>query len=140
MWNAELESRRWLEQAKRDVGAGWALVDAEYFEQACFMSQQAAEKAVKSIAYGLGERTVLGHSVVELIRRYSDRVPALRSLLQGARVLDLFYIPTRYPNGLPGGLASEAFSKEQAKQGLDLSERFLMVADQFQASGSAESC
>ena len=140
MWNAEVESKRWLAQAKRDLGAGWALVDAKYFEQACFMSQQAAEKAVRSIAYGLGERTVLGHSVVELIGRYSNRVPALRSLLQSARVLDLYYIPTRYPNGLPGGVASEAFSKEQATQGLDLSERFLMIADEFQASGSTMSC
>ena len=50
MWDAEREFSRWLQQAERDLGAGWALVDAEYFEQACFMAQQAAEKAVKAIA------------------------------------------------------------------------------------------
>lgn len=104
------------------------------------MSHQGAERAVKSIAYGLGDRTVLGHSVVELIRRYSDWAPALKCLLHGARALDLFYIPTRYPNSLPGGLGSEAFSMEQATEGLDLSEPFLIVANEFQASGSAMSC
>ncbi len=41
-----------------------------FYAQASFISQQAAEKAVKAIAYGLGERALLGHSLVTLISRH----------------------------------------------------------------------
>ena len=133
MWDAERESGRWLEQAARDVGAGWALVDAGYFEHACFMAQQGAEKAMKAIAYALGERKVLGHSVRELTQQYSVRVPSLGGLLPSARILDLYYVPTRYPNGLPGGVGRDAFTKKQAMEGLAASERFLDVAREIRA-------
>lgn len=139
MWNAEREFSRWLQQAERDLGAGWALVDAEYFEQACFVAQQAAEKAVKAIAYALGERRVLGHSVFELTQQCGDRVPALRGLRKSARILDLYYIPTRYPNGLPGSLARDAFTKEQATEGLDVSERFVQIAHGLEPHGAGAS-
>ena len=119
MRDAEREFSRWLQQAERDLGAGWALVDAEYFEQACFMAQQAAEQAVKASARGLGERRVLGHSVFELTQQCGERGPALNRLRRSARILDLYYVPTRYSNGLPGGVARDAFSKEQATEGLD---------------------
>ncbi len=33
-------------------------------------------------------------------------------------MLDKFYIPTRYPNGLPGGLPSQAYSEDEARQAL----------------------
>ena len=108
-------------------------MDAEYFERACFMAQQAAEKAVKAIAYGLGERKMLGHSVVQSMQQYWDQVPALRSLLPTARILDPYYVPTRYPNSLPRGVAREAFSKEQATEGLDAPERFLGIAREIRA-------
>jgi len=32
----------------------------------------------------------------------------------GAATLDQYYVPTRYPDGLPSGIPSHAFDKEHA--------------------------
>jgi len=39
--------------------------------------------------------------------------------------LDKYYIPTRYPNGLPGGLPSEAFSRGDAEMAIAMAEKVL---------------
>ena len=92
------------------------------------MAQQTTEKAVKAIAYGLGERAVLGHSIVVLIDRYGDRVAGLRELRRDAGMLDQLYVPARYPNGLPGGVPFETFDEPQAAGAVDAADRFLQLA------------
>ncbi|MBI4607848.1 MAG: HEPN domain-containing protein, partial [Candidatus Rokubacteria bacterium] len=55
-------------QAERDLS------DAEYslagrrYNLACFLRQQAAEKALKAFLYARGAEQVLGHSVADLVR------------------------------------------------------------------------
>ncbi len=91
------------------------------------MAQQTAEKSIKSIAYSLGERTIRVHSVADLVKEYSDQVPALQNLLPVARALDFYYIPRRYPNGLRDEDPSKAFSKEQA---INAADRFFEIAQE----------
>ena len=43
------QAERWLLTAREDLKAAETLLDAEMYAQACFHSQQAAEKAVKSL-------------------------------------------------------------------------------------------
>jgi len=59
------EAVRWLRQAENDLDFARLALKKSFFHQACFISQQAAEKALKSIPYALGERVVLGHSLVD---------------------------------------------------------------------------
>lgn len=83
------------------------------------MCQQAAEKALKGLQYLRGARLVLGHSVVELLDGLVNDHPALRSVREVAQQLDQYYIPTRYPNGLPAGaVPSAVFTKRQADDAL----------------------
>src|SRR5206468_3484111 len=70
-----------------------------YHAQACFMCQQAAAKALKALHYLGGERLVIGHSLLELLRALLTQHPALADLEESARRLDQYYVPTRYPNG-----------------------------------------
>ena len=42
--------------------------------------------------------------------------------------LDQLYVPTRYPNGLPGGVPAEVFSREQASEAIDEAERIIEFA------------
>lgn len=79
------------------------------------MCQQAVEKALKGLRYLRGERVVLGHSLVELLDPLVADHPALASLREVAQQLDQYYIPTRYPNGLPGGVPAEVFTRSQAE-------------------------
>jgi len=60
-------------------------------------------------------------------RRECSAIPPRASLFNStfntvsrARTLDLYYIPTRYPNGIPGGLPYEAFDREEGEKALAL--------------------
>lgn len=128
MWDGSEEARRWFAQAENDLEFARLALREKFFHQACFVAQQSAEKSVKAIGYVLGDRTILGHSVVALAERYAARVEGLGRLMEDAGILDQFYIPTRYPNGLPGGVPFAAFHEPQARAAIKAAERFLALA------------
>lgn len=92
------------------------------------MCQQAAEKALKGLRYLRGERVVLGHSLVELLDPLAADHPALAGLREVAQQLDQYYIPTRYPNGLPGGVPAEVFTRPQAEGAVAGARNIIEVA------------
>ncbi len=112
------EGRRWLDQAARDLEDASFNRDGARFNVACFLCQQAAEKAVKAFLVLRGEETVWGHSVAELCERAAALDRVFRDLLPAGRALDRNYIPTRYPNGLPGGLPADAFDADDAERAI----------------------
>ena len=127
MTSAE-EARRWLASAEDELKFARYSARGGYSAHACFAAQQAAEKAVKAVHYAAGARMVLGSSVRSLIDRLDPPVPALRAATEDARTLDLYYVPTRYPNGLPEGTPAEAFSAAQAAGALECAARVVAVA------------
>ena len=129
MWDAGAEADRWRRQAANDLAFARVALRERFYAQACFIAQQASEKAVKSIAYGSGERAVIGRSLVTLVSRYADRAPGLAALGELAGILDQYYVPTRYPNGLAGGVPFEAFGESQASAAVDAAERFVRLAE-----------
>lgn len=136
MWDSAAEAKRWLGQARNDLEFARLGLREGFFSQVCFLAQQSGEKGVKAIAYALGERTVLGHSILVLADRYADRVPGLRALREVAGILDQYYIPARYPNGLPGGVPFMAFAEEQAVAAIAAAEDFLDLASrQIEGTG-----
>lgn len=128
MKDSHREAERWLRQAENDLEFARLALGASFFAQACFVAQQTAEKALKAVAYGLGERFVLGHSLVELLALIGSRAPEAEDLREQAGILDQYYVPTRYPNGLPGGVPFEAFGDAQATAAVDGAERFVSFA------------
>jgi len=62
------EAARWLAQAERDLDDARFAASGARWNLACFLSQQAAEKALKAYLYAHGAETVWGHSVAELCR------------------------------------------------------------------------
>jgi HEPN domain-containing protein len=84
--------------------------------------------AVKALHDLGGARLVMGHSLVELLAALTETRPALAALRGAAARLDQLYIPTRYPNGLPGGVPADVFSKEQATEAIDQAARFIEAA------------
>jgi len=119
------EAERWLAQARSDLDFARVGVREGFFAQACFHCQQAAEKALKALHYFGGARFVPGHSLVELLAPLAATDHSLMSLQEAARRLDQLYIPTRYPNGLPGGVPAEVFSREQAAEAIKQAAAFL---------------
>jgi HEPN domain-containing protein len=92
------------------------------------VAQQAAEKALKALRYLHGERIVIGHSVVALLDQLITDHPALAALREVAQQLDQYYIPTRYPNGLPDGVPADLFTRAQAEGAVAGSQRIIELA------------
>jgi HEPN domain-containing protein len=114
------EGLRWLRQAEHDLSdADYSLAGGRY-SLACFLCQQAAEKALKALLYAAGAEQVLGHSVADLAEECGRLDGDLRALKAKAAPLDHYYIPTRYPNSLPGGIPAEAFDQSDARRALSL--------------------
>ena len=74
------EASRWLEQAEDDLDFARHAMAGEFFHQVCFISQQAAEKALKALHFADGARSIIGHSVVSLLRRLLPSHPRLDTL------------------------------------------------------------
>ena len=109
--------KRDLENAKYELQGG-------YYEWACFLSQQAAEKALKAVYQKLGGEA-FGHSVAGLLLNLPKKFKPKASLLDWARELDKAYIPTRYPNSLPEGAPFEAYTEGEARRLIAHAEEIL---------------
>jgi HEPN domain-containing protein len=49
--------------------------------------------------------------------------------------LDRFYIPTRYPNGLPGGVPARAYRKKDALEAIRTAQKVLDLISQKLSTG-----
>jgi HEPN domain-containing protein len=135
------EARRWFQQALSDLRAARWSIQGEFYDTACFLAQQAGEKALKSLLYYVGARrsALLTHSLTEMIEAAKRQVNALAGLLEDARQLDLHYIPSRYPNGLPSGYPHRFYGKPMAEKAAAAAEGILVVVrDHYQAQGEGE--
>jgi HEPN domain-containing protein len=114
-----------LAQARDDLRAAHILMEGGASAQAAFWSQQAAEKAMKALWFGL-DLDPWGHSVGRLIRDLPKRERAVfEPLLSEALALDKLYIPTRYPDALADLTPAEAYTREEAKTALDKATRIV---------------
>ena len=107
----------WLMQSKRDLEQAMDSQSAGRHEWACFAAQQAAEKAVMALHLYNGQEA-WGHVVRKLLEELPLKVRPVEELLDKARVLDSFYMPTRYANGHPEGAPFEHYGKLQSTEAI----------------------
>jgi HEPN domain-containing protein len=125
------ESLRWLTQAKDEFRDANDLRKRERFYLALFHFQQAAEKALKAYLY-LKVKSIevfYTHSIDDLLEMACDISSDFKEVAQGKQ-LDKYYIPTRYPNGLPGGVPSRYFDDpKEAKEAMELAKKVIDLVD-----------
>lgn len=114
------EGARWLAQATDDLETARLLLTNDRHAVACFHAQQAAEKALKGLLYAEGADGVFGHSVSALCGEVAAIHPELAPRCPEWASLDQYYIPTRYPDALPGGIPSDVYTAAQATAATDL--------------------
>ena len=126
--DARSEAERWLAQAENDLAFAEHGLELGFFAQTCFLAQQVAEKAAKAVHYARGARVVMGHSVDGLLEALEAGAPGVAELRDGAKELDQHYVPTRYPNGLPGNVPFRAYTGEQARRALGYARAIVAFA------------
>jgi len=123
------ESGRWRAQATHD------LADARYAAQggrhalACFLSHQAAEKAVVAYLYARGAELVWGHGLADLCEDAMAFDPSFDLVKSSAGHLDKHYLGARYPSGIPAGVPSEAYESLDAARAIAIAEEVMSFVD-----------
>jgi HEPN domain-containing protein len=112
----------WLRQAENDFLWARDTLNAGRYAQACFIAQHIGEKSLKALAYKRGFDLIKSHSVLE-ISRALELPEDIKNL---GKLLDLYYIPTRYPDAFPSGAPFEYFTHEQASNAIDSAEHILI--------------
>ncbi len=128
-------SHDWLSQAQNDIKWGESSFSQGFYAQTCFISQQAAEKALKAYAYLLGYDLVKSRSV----RLIAQKLNINDEIEEAAKVLDQYYITARYPDSLPYGAPFESFTKRQAEEALSFAKRIVGFSeDAFSKTAAKE--
>jgi HEPN domain-containing protein len=121
----------WYRQAEKDLEMAAMARSAGHHEWACFIAQQAAEKAVKAVHLARAQ-DAWGHVVARLLVELPVDVPA--DLVEKARSLDAFYIPTRYANGHAEGPPFEHYGPLQSEEALRYAGEIVRFAGPFVAA------
>lgn len=106
----------WLAQVERDLRHAERSRDAGEHEWACFAAHQAAEKAVKALHLHLGQEA-WGDVVARLLSELPLDVS--EEPVERARVLDNFYVPSRYPNSHTEGAPFEHYGPLQSGEAIE---------------------
>ncbi len=108
--------RDWFAQAEKDLEHAKAAQEDGSHEWACFAGQQSAEKAVKALHLKQGQEA-WGHVIARLLAELPPSLGAVELIDQG-KVLDNFYVATRYANGHPEGAPFEHYGALQSEQAI----------------------
>ena len=121
------EGARWMRQARQDLQDAFFASDGGRFNLACFLGQQAAEKAIKAFLYHRGAEDIWGHSLIDLCEDAKLFELYFDTIKSEARQLDKYYEITRYPHHLPGGIPSGSLRPNRRRTGygtLSTGDRF----------------
>jgi HEPN domain-containing protein len=111
----------WLKQAENEFAWAHDMLTLGRWAPVCYFSQQVAEKCLKAIAIARGATLVKSHSAREI----AGALGINGDLDDKAKVLDQYYITTRYPDSFSTGAPFEYFVERQAREALDYARAFL---------------
>ena len=123
--------RRWLRQAEHDIEIAQSHQERGDYSDACFMAEQASQKALKGFLIAQGRRSVPIHSVAQLAEECSRIDKVFSSHISPGRILDQYYIPTRYPDALaPPAVPFESYTEEQGSKGVQIARAIVSLVRQ----------
>lgn len=96
------QASEWLKYANNDFIVAKDNFKLGHFSYVCQLCQQAAEKYLKAFLVFNGKEPKRTHLLRELIKDCSAINKDFIKLMESAKELEQYYIPTRYPIGLFG--------------------------------------
>lgn len=110
----------WLKQSEHDLNDARLVSGSGRHALACFLSHQAAEKAVTAYLLARGAERVWGHALADLCEDALALDPSFDLIKTVAVLLDKHFLGARYPTTLPGGVPSEAYEAADAERALEI--------------------
>ena len=115
----------WLQKADEDLVVSRLVFQEGHLSHTCFLAQQSIEKALKGYLIANESQYPRTHKLVDLLTVCISLEPAFSAFLLNCISVDQYYIPTRYPDAIPGGLPSGTPSKMQAEKAVASAEDVL---------------
>jgi HEPN domain-containing protein len=133
------EAQRWIQTAEEDLRACRVLIEKNMYAQACFYCQQSGEKAVRAVWYLL-DKDPWGHSIKKLVDEFpgKNEIKNFKKWIEWSSLLDRYYVPTRYPNGLPDLTPGQVYDLPEARRGIDAAERLVGECKEWMKKKSKE--
>lgn len=113
----------WLLLAGEDLQMAELALNAGFYNQVCFHSQQCVEKALKGLLMFQGKMPPRTHRSSDLLG-FLGPTP-LNEIGLEIQLLDRFYITTRYPDALPGDLLEGLPTRQDALEALMVARQVL---------------
>ena len=120
----------WLSQARHDLAAAEANAADGRHALACFLCQQAAEKAVTAFLFSRGAEAVWGHALADLCEDALAFDQSFDLVKSTAVLLDKHYLGARYPLSLPGGVPADAYDSVDSERALEIAADVLAAVEQ----------
>ncbi len=120
-----VDTSRWIKLAMEDKEMAELAYNARLYNQACFHSQQGAEKYLKAFLIEKEGKFPKTHSLTDLLMLASLKDESLLSLKDESLYLDQFYVPTRYPDAPLGSLPEGEPKKADAKRAMGILDQIM---------------
>lgn len=122
------QTERWLAFAREDLRMAELAIAEAIWNQACFHAQQCVEKILKAWLVERGEMPPRTHKLADLVVLLGEA--RFAGFANEVQALDRFYIPTRYPDALPGTLPEGLPNEEEARETLALVRRVMALVEE----------
>lgn len=123
--------QQWLDFATEDLTVAQLAFKESHFSHACFLSQQAIEKALKAFLIAKVNQYPRIHNLTDLLTQCTAIDATFTQFAMECTTVDQYYIPTRYPTGIPGGLTSTPPAVHHATTAIDAATRILQFVDNY---------
>ncbi|RME62664.1 MAG: HEPN domain-containing protein [Nitrospirae bacterium] len=101
----------WIEQAERTIASAEHSLEGGFYEDACFLAHHAGVLLGSALLVRKATPET-GPSVYYMLLK----AEAPQDVLHSARVLDTFYLPSRYPYCFEKGSPKDYFDEQTAKE------------------------
>lgn len=120
------DALRWLEQAEHNLEVAENNLRAQFYSDACYMAEQTAQIALKAFIIYHKKRLIWEHSIQELSTICSQYDKDFEKFIEFGKILDRYYIPTRYPDALARpAVPYKTYIEKDAKDALELAKEII---------------
>ncbi len=117
------KANNWFLFAEEDLLMAEIALENEIYNQVCFHSQQGVEKILKGFLLEQDKTVPRTHFLSELVQICIKVDSDFQTIIKECSILDDYYIPTRYPDALPGMLPDGLPTDSDALQALLYSKK-----------------
>lgn len=111
----------WLQYAAEDLAFAKAGLRDGFNSHVCFLAQQAIEKTLKALLVAQDKLYPKSHDLLNLYQLVG-KPSWLHEFESDLALINLFYVPIRYPDALPGSLPDRHPGTDDANTALKTAE------------------